>query len=623
MSIVLDRLTKTYDRHVAVNNVSLEVASGEFFVLLGPSGSGKSTVLRMIAGLTEIDQGEVTLHGRGVTHLPPQKRGVGFVFQNYALFRHMSVAENIEFALRVRRVRAGERRRRRDELLEVVGLAGLGGRMPRQLSGGQQQRVALARALAHEPDVLLLDEPFGALDARIRSEVRRAVRQIQRRLGVTVILVTHDQEEAFELADRMGVMNSGRLLEVGPPQELYLRPQTEFAATFLGTANLIVGQRTPGGIRVGPVEFPAPGRVEVDGSTSGRVQVLFRPEDVAVKVTSDALSWPLFGQAVVEDCQFTGSFERLRLRIPNLSGVRAISPPVPFGADYVVFEASRTQDHARRYPLRRGDPAWVGVRRIHALTHPGLCFLLATDGSPAGEAAVTLGEAIAQMAHARVTLLGHGAQAETVDRALQEGKERLGPGLAALDVRRSPDSEAEAVAREAGNRPYDLLVRPLAPQDSAAQTGELLEAWDHHVLLVPGPAPVPRNVLVCVAIGEPGKEDVLFAARLVRHLEAQATVMTVLPDAHTADEEQQASRFLAAAQRTLEQLGVPATTQVRVGIPRGQILAAIDNGGHDLLVIGTPLKDGRGAGLHGLADELVEARPGVPILLIRSHVEGP
>ena len=256
MSIVLDQLTKRYEGHPVVNRLSLEIANGEFFVLIGPSGSGKSTVLRMIAGLNTVDEGRVILHGRDVTLANPQQRGVGFVFQHYALFQHMSVAENIEFALRVRRIPVNQRQKRRDELLEIVGLAGLGGRIPSQLSGGQQQRVALARALAHQPEVLLLDEPFGALDAKIRIELRRALRNIQSELGITTIFVTHDQEEAFELADRLGVMNFGRLLEIGTPSDLYQHPQTEFVATFLGTANLMVGESIPDGVRVGPILFP-------------------------------------------------------------------------------------------------------------------------------------------------------------------------------------------------------------------------------------------------------------------------------------------------------------------------------------------------------------------------------
>ena len=197
MSITLDQVTKYYAGAPVVNDVSLDIGDGEFFVLLGPSGSGKSTLLRAIAGLAAVDHGRIALQGRDVTHVAARKRGVGLVFQNYALFRHMTVADNIEFALRVRRMRARTRRARRQELLRLVALEGLDDRLPAQLSGGQQQRVAVARALAHKPEVLLLDEPFGALDAKIREELRRTIREVQRELGITTVLVTHDQEEAF------------------------------------------------------------------------------------------------------------------------------------------------------------------------------------------------------------------------------------------------------------------------------------------------------------------------------------------------------------------------------------------------------------------------------------------
>src|SRR6476619_8265084 len=372
MSIVLEQLGKRYEGYPVVNNVSLEVADGEFFVLLGPSGSGKSTILRMIAGLAGIDAGRVVLHGRDVTIQPPQQRGTGFVFQNYALFRHMSVAENVEFGLRIRKVGAAERRRKRDELLELVGLSGLGARMPRQLSGGQQQRVALARALAYEPEVLLLDEPFGALDAKIRIDLRRTLRVIQREIGMTTIFVTHDQEEAFELADRLGVMNSGRLLEVGTPSELYQHPQTEFVATFLGTTNLMVGESTAEGVQMGPVSFPINAdskRIEQASSTQ-RVQVLFRPEDVTLTLPDEALDAPQLGTGEIEGSTFSGSVERLRVRMPAIPGVRPIATPVAFGEDAVLIEAARTQDVARRFPLAPGDHVNVGVRRIHALVHP-------------------------------------------------------------------------------------------------------------------------------------------------------------------------------------------------------------------------------------------------------------
>ncbi len=382
MSIILEQLTKRYDGHPVVNNVSLEVSDGEFFVLLGSSGSGKTTILSLIAGLTGVDQGRVLLHGRDVTYLPTQQRRVGFVFQNYALFQYMTVAENVEFGLSIRKTPAAERRQRRDELLDLVGLAGLGGRMPRQLSGGQQQRVALARALAYQPEVLLLDEPLGALDAKIRVELRRTLKAIQRKLGIATILVTHDQEEAFDLADRIGVMSFGRLLEVGTPEELYQKPQTEFVASFLGSGNLLLGRITQKGVHVGPLHFPFT-QENPQIESEGRVQVLFRPEDVALAPSAEALDCPILGQAVVEEVSFGGSVERLRLRLPPITGVRPISPPVAFGSSSILVEATRLPEQTSRLPLEPGSKTWLGVHRIHTLEHPGLSFLIVTDGSRA------------------------------------------------------------------------------------------------------------------------------------------------------------------------------------------------------------------------------------------------
>ncbi|PYU87016.1 MAG: sulfate ABC transporter ATP-binding protein, partial [Acidobacteria bacterium] len=256
MSIALEQIAKHFGRQVIVDRVSLEVREGELFVLLGASGSGKSTILRITAGLLAPDHGRVLLHGRDVTGLPPQKRDVGFVFQNYTVFRHMTVAENIEFGLKIRRVPAAERRRRRDQLLDLVGLAGLGKRFPGQLSGGQLQRVAIARALAYEPKVLLLDEPFGALDVKIRTQLRRSLKEIQRKLGVTAILVTHDQEEAFELADRIGVLERGRLLEVGTAETLYAQPRSLSVATFLGGGAVLTGRAEKGAACFGEICLP-------------------------------------------------------------------------------------------------------------------------------------------------------------------------------------------------------------------------------------------------------------------------------------------------------------------------------------------------------------------------------
>src|SRR5688572_1405096 len=314
MSIALEQVSKEFRGAAAVSDVTAQIDDGELFVLLGPSGSGKSTLLRAIAGLTTIDHGRIVLHGRDVTNLGTRQREVGFVFQNYALFRHMTVADNIEFALRARRVRAAERRRRRSELLKLVSLEGYDERLPSELSGGQQQRVALARSLAHEPRVLLLDEPFGALDAKIRDELRRAIREIQRAVGITTIMVTHDQEEAFSMADRIGVMDRGRLQEVGEPRALYQRPGTRFVATFLGAANLLLGRYGYRDVQLGESFFQVD-RWSPSLRSGDEAAVVVRPEDVALALEPESLSAPLVGKAKVVELKFVGASERLRLEM--------------------------------------------------------------------------------------------------------------------------------------------------------------------------------------------------------------------------------------------------------------------------------------------------------------------
>jgi sulfate transport system ATP-binding protein len=234
-------VTKRFGDFVALNDVSLEVESGSLTALLGPSGSGKSTLLRVIAGLETPDAGAVFISGREATALTPQKRGVGFVFQHYAPFTHMTVRENVAFGLKIRRRPKSEIRERVDRLLDLVQLGGLGKRYPSQLSGGQRQRMALARALAPEPEVLLLDEPFGALDARVRIELREWLLRLHDEMHVTTIFVTHDQEEALELADSIAVMNAGRVEQVATPRRLYDEPANEFVMSFVGPVNRLDG----------------------------------------------------------------------------------------------------------------------------------------------------------------------------------------------------------------------------------------------------------------------------------------------------------------------------------------------------------------------------------------------
>ena len=309
-------LEKQYGAAMAVDGVDLDARPGEFVSLLGPSGCGKTTSLRLIAGLERPDAGRITIDGRDVTDVPPQRRGLGMVFQQYALFPNLNAYENIAFALRVRRLPKTEIERRVAELLAVVHLEDAAGRYPHQLSGGMQQRVALARALAAEPPLLLLDEPLSALDAAIRDELRTELRRLQRALELTVIYVTHDQAEAMAISDRIVVMERGKVNQVGSPQELYDRPATRFAAGFIGASNrrvttveLVGGQAV---IRWGEARLPIARNGPLpSGST---VMAAWRPEAATLTAAGDAAS-VLHGQ--IELITFLGPITRLDVRVPG------------------------------------------------------------------------------------------------------------------------------------------------------------------------------------------------------------------------------------------------------------------------------------------------------------------
>jgi spermidine/putrescine ABC transporter ATP-binding subunit len=283
MKIVLREVVKRFGSVTAVDRASLDVGDGELFTLLGPSGCGKTTLLRLVAGFYRPDAGEVVLGERVVNALPPYERNIGMVFQNYALWPHMTVFANVAYGLRLRKLGRRDIESRVTEGLRKVNLSGLEGRYPGQLSGGQQQRVALARALVLNPDFLLLDEPLSNLDAKIRVQVRAEIRKLQKELGITALYVTHDQEEALSLSDRVAVMRDGRVLQVGPPKELYERPRTKFVADFVGTNNLLPGQVLERrGERL--LVETALGRLEAvpNGAVPDRCVLAIRPENVAV-----------------------------------------------------------------------------------------------------------------------------------------------------------------------------------------------------------------------------------------------------------------------------------------------------------------------------------------------------
>jgi sulfate/thiosulfate transport system ATP-binding protein len=312
VAIEARNVTKRFGDFVALDDVSITVASNSLTALLGPSGSGKSTLLRVIAGLEIPDSGDIFISGKEATALAPQKRGVGFVFQHYAPFKHMTVRENVAFALKIRHRPKAEIRARVDELLELVQLAGLGGRYPAQLSGGQRQRMALARALAPEPDVLLLDEPFGALDARVRKELRAWLRRLHEETHTTTILVTHDQEEAMEVSDEIVLMARGKVEQVGPPRDLYESPANEFVMSFVGPVT-----------RVG--------------------DAYVRPHDIEILLTPDGSD----AEAMVERIVHLGFEVRVEL----------------LAADGERLSVQLTRDEATELELADGDVVWIRARR--------------------------------------------------------------------------------------------------------------------------------------------------------------------------------------------------------------------------------------------------------------------
>ena len=263
----IQSVRKNYGHVVAVDGVDLTVDQGEFFTLLGPSGSGKTTLLRLIAGFERPDSGTIELGGRDVTSLPPHMRQTNTVFQDYALFPHMTVGDNIGYGLRIKRIPGAERRKRVERALDMVRLTGLGKRRPNQLSGGQRQRVALARAVINEPEVLLLDEPLGALDLKLRQEMQIELKQIQKEVGITFVYVTHDQEEALTMSDRMAVMANGQIEQIGPPVEVYERPATEFVAGFIGISNVLLRDGVRFVIRPEKIRMLAEGEPAEPGMT--------------------------------------------------------------------------------------------------------------------------------------------------------------------------------------------------------------------------------------------------------------------------------------------------------------------------------------------------------------------
>ncbi len=368
-------ISKRFKKAKVLEDVSFDVAEGESLVLLGASGSGKTTILRIIAGLEQPDSGYVILHGKDVTDLPARERGVGVIFQSYALFPRMTVEKNIGYGLRIRHRPRKERRETVDRLIELVQLEQHRKKYPWQLSGGQQQRVAIARTLAYKPQVLLFDEPFGALDAQTRVHLRREIRALLRQVRVPSVFITHDQEEALELGDRIAVLNEGHLEQIGTPDEVYNHPETEFVATFLGAANLLLGVATQGTVEIGTAKLPA--EKETRRFREGQsVKLVFRPEDVCISQDANLPEGcRRLTNGVIQEVNFVGAYQRLTVRLDlthrqqaeNEAPLYQVTINTPERMTGVPIMVTRPKPEANALRFKPGDRVAVGLTSFSVL----------------------------------------------------------------------------------------------------------------------------------------------------------------------------------------------------------------------------------------------------------------
>jgi len=366
-------VSKRFKKSRVLEDVSFDVAEGESLVLLGASGSGKTTILRIIAGLEQPDSGRVILHGKDVTDLPARERGVGVIFQAYALFPRMTVEKNIAYGLKIRHRPRKERRETVDRLIKLVQLEQHRKKYPSQLSGGQQQRVAIARTLAYKPQVLLFDEPFGALDAQTRVHLRREIRALLRQVKVPSVFITHDQEEALELGDRIAVLNEGRLEQVGTPDDVYNHPASEFVATFLGSANLLLGVAAAGFVEIGTAKLPAEKETKRfrDGQS---VKLVFRPEDVCVSQDANLPEGcRRLTNGVIEEVNFVGAYERLTVRLDlthrkgDTDALYEVTINTPQRMTGVPIMVTRPKPEANALRYKSGDRVAIGLTSFSVL----------------------------------------------------------------------------------------------------------------------------------------------------------------------------------------------------------------------------------------------------------------
>ncbi|HMQ04271.1 MAG TPA: ABC transporter ATP-binding protein [Pyrinomonadaceae bacterium] len=352
IAVSVEGVSKSFGSTKVLSDINFDVHEGEILVFLGASGSGKTTILRIISGLETPDSGRVIFHSRDVTGLPARERGTGVIFQSYALFPKMSVEKNIAYGLKLRRRPKKDVNQRVDELIGLVHLEDHRKKFPSQLSGGQQQRVAIARALAYEPEVLLFDEPFGALDAQIRTRLRHEIRLLLKKIKVPSIFITHDQEEALELGDRVAVLNAGQIEQIGTPYEVYMKPDTEFVATFLGAANVLSGVYKNGRFETGASAIELEEPISLDEGS--RAKLVVRPEDVFLRRPENLQQhYQKLADGTIEEVSFVGAFERLLVNLNIGNGVTMV--------------VTRPKTETAAFPFQGGESVSAGIVRFRVI----------------------------------------------------------------------------------------------------------------------------------------------------------------------------------------------------------------------------------------------------------------
>src|SRR5579884_634046 len=620
MSILLRNILKMYGEQTVVNEVNLEIFPGELFVLLGASGSGKTTILRMIAGLVSPDRGEILFRDRVMNALTPQERNVGFVFQNYSLFRHMTVAENIGFGLRIRGTSRKERDEKINRLLDLIGLPGFGHRYPSQLSGGQQQRVAVARALAYEPQVLLLDEPFGALDLKTRMQLRQSLKQIHRQLGVTTVMVTHDQTDAFELGDRIGIMERGKLLATGEPSDIYKRPKSEYVAQFLGAANFFTGIMQERNIQIGSSFLPLP-EGAAPPEKGERVQVLVRPEQLEIASHREELRGTYLGDGEIRDCLFIGGFHRMTVHVSGV--VRSITSG--FGDTDPTNLSVQMASGQGSYPTGQGEKVVVGVTSFHILPYQGLHILVGIDGSEHGEHALQFAVYLSKKTQGRLTIIG------VAERFLEETKAREGLAQASQAAQKQIQEvatayrrghPAEEILNETEQNLYDLVILGTrgrhAPSRFLGSTAARVSVnAPVPTLLTPTPFQDFKRILVCISSERVRKSDIRFVGRIARNTDAGVTLFHVSPEGG----EKEGYFYLQEVRQILQNLGLRVETKIAEGEIVSTILKEAYEGSYDLLVLGTRVGNLREAFLTNSVTSQVLSQVDRPVLIL--HIRPP